>query len=136
MWLLCPVRRPAVMTGRSWRSIWSFVARPLVVPSSSSGFLGPMLVPSSPCSPATGKPLRSSSDSRGYGSQFSSHRWSLLYWRHLSVVRPASPGDCYLFGLWAGDCSLPLWRWIHARIWFVACLPLLREWRTAMSQYP
>ena len=62
--------------------------------------------------------------------------WSLLHWRHLSVVRPASAGDCYLSGLWAGDCSLPLRRRIHARVWFIACLPHLREWRTATSQYP
>ena len=34
-------------------------------------------------------------------------------------------------GLWASDCSLPLRRWILARVWFVTCLPLLREWRTA-----
>ena len=31
--LLCPVRRPAVAMGRAFRSIWSFVARPQVVPS-------------------------------------------------------------------------------------------------------
>ena len=55
--------------------------------------------------------------------RFSSHYWSLLYWRHLSVVLPTSVGDCYLSGLWAGYCSLPLRRRIHARVWFVACLP-------------
>ena len=42
--------------------------------------------------------------------------WSLLHWRHLSVVRPASAGDC-LSGLWASDCSLPLRQRIHARVW-------------------
>ena len=57
----------------------------------------------------------------------SSHFWSLLHWRHLSVVRPTSAGDCYLSGLWASDCGLPLRRRIHALVWFVACLPLLRE---------
>ena len=31
--LPCPVRRPAVATGRAYRSIKSFVTRPLVVPS-------------------------------------------------------------------------------------------------------
>ena len=66
----------------------------------------------------------------------SSHCWSLLHWRHLSVVRPASTGDRYLSGLRAGDCGLPLRRRIHAWVWLVACLPLLREWQTAPSQYP
>ena len=43
----------------------------------------------------------------------------------------------YLSGLRAGDCGLPLRRRsIHTRVWLVACLPLLREWRTAPSQYP
>ena len=66
----------------------------------------------------------------------SSHCWSLLHWRHLSVVWLTSAGDRYLSGLRAGDCGLPLqWR-IHARVWLVACLPLLREWRTATSQFP
>ena len=66
----------------------------------------------------------------------SCHCWSLLHWRHLSVVRPASAGDRYLSGLRAGDCGLPLRRRIHAWVWLVACLSLLREWRTATSQYP
>ena len=66
----------------------------------------------------------------------SSHCWSLLHWRHLSVVRPTSAGDRYLSGPRAGDCGLILRRRIHARVWFIACLPLLREWRTATSQYP
>ena len=66
----------------------------------------------------------------------SSHCWSLLHWRHLSVIRPASAGDHYLSGLQAGDGSLPLRGRIHARVWLVACLPLLREWWTAPSQYP
>ena len=64
----------------------------------------------------------------------SSHCWSLLHWRHLSVVWPASAGVRYLSGLRAG--GLPLRRRIHARVWLVACLPLLREWWTALSQYP
>ena len=66
----------------------------------------------------------------------SSHCWSLLHWRRLSLVRPASAGDRYLSGLLAGDCGFPLRRRIHTRVWLVACLPLLREWRTATSQYP
>ena len=66
----------------------------------------------------------------------SSHYWSLLHWRHLSVFRSASAGDRYLSGLRAGDCGLPLRRRVHARVWMVACLPLLREWRTAPSRVP
>ena len=52
----------------------------------------------------------------------SAHFWSLLHWRHLSVVLPASAVDCCLSSLRAGVCSL-LWQW---RILMVACLPLLR----------
>ena len=66
----------------------------------------------------------------------SSHGWSLLHWRHLSVFRPASASDRYLSGLRAGDCGLPLrWR-VHARVLMVTCLPLLRVWRTAPSHIP
>ena len=66
----------------------------------------------------------------------SSNCWLLLHWRHLSVVRPTSAGDCYLSDFRAGDCCLPLrWR-IHTRVSLAACLPLLREWQTATSQYP
>ena len=61
----------------------------------------------------------------------SSHCWPLLHWRHLSVFRPASAGDRYLSSIRAGDCGLPLWRRVHARVLMVACLPLLRVWRTA-----
>ena len=43
------------------------------------------------------------------------------------MVGPASAGDRYLSGLQAGDCGLPLRRRIHARVWLVACLPLLLE---------
>ena len=52
------------------------------------------------------------------------------------MFRPASVGDRYLSGLRAGDCGLPLRRRVHARVWLVACLPLLREWRTATSHVP
>ena len=65
-----------------------------------------------------------------------SHCWSLLHWRHLSVCRPASAGDRYLSSLRAGDCGLPLWRRVHARVLMVACLPLLWVWRTAPSLIP
>ena len=37
-------------------------------------------------------------------------------------------------GLRAGDCGLPLWRRVHARVWMVACLSLRQEWRTATSR--
>ena len=66
----------------------------------------------------------------------SSHCWSILHWRHLRVVRPASAGDRNLSGLWASECGLPLRRRIHTQVWFVTCLPLLREWRTATSHNP
>ena len=65
-----------------------------------------------------------------------SHCWSLLHWRHLSVFRPASAVDCYLSSLRAGDCGLPLRRRVPARVLMVACLPLLRVWRTAQSRVP
>ena len=83
------------------------------------------------------KTSRSSSDLSMLLMGFSSsHCWSLLHWRHLSMVRPASGGDRYLSGLRAGDCSLPLlWR-IHTWVWLVACLPLLQEWRTVTSLVP
>ena len=66
----------------------------------------------------------------------SSHCWSLLHWRHLSVFRPASAGDRYLSSLRAGDCGLPLRRRVHVRVLMVACLPLLRVWQTAPSHIP
>ena len=65
-----------------------------------------------------------------------SHCWALIHWRHLSVFRPASSGDRYLSSLRAGDGGLPLRRRVHARVLMVACLPLLREWRTAPSHIP
>ena len=100
------------------------------MPSSSSGALGRSTLRQL-------KTSRSSSDLSRLWLRFSpSHCWSLLHWRHLSVVRPASAGDRYLSSLRAGDCGLPLRRRIHARVWLVTCLPLLREWRTATSQYP
>ena len=54
----------------------------------------------------------------------SAHFWSLLHWRRLSVVLPASAVDCCLSSLRAGVCSL-LWQWrISALVLMVACLPL------------
>ena len=66
----------------------------------------------------------------------SAHFWSLLHWRRLSVVLPASAVDCCLSSLRAGVCSL-LWQWrISARVLMVACLPLLRVGGTAPSPVP
>ena len=65
-----PVRQPAAAMGRSWRSIWSFVARPLVVPRSSSGVLGPSVGLQFPLLSGGWKTSLSSSDFRGYGSGF------------------------------------------------------------------
>ena len=98
---------------------------------------GPRLVPCSLCVLAT--EILSSflgifrGSSRGISS---SHCWSLPNWRHLSVFRPASAGDRSLSGLRAGDCGLPLRRMGHVRVWVVACLPLLREWRAAATLVP
>ena len=57
----------------------------------------------------------------------SAHFWSLLRWRRLGVVLPASAVDCCcLSSLRAGVCSL-LWQWrISARVLMAACLPLFR----------
>ena len=66
----------------------------------------------------------------------SAHFWSLLHWRRLRVVLPASAVDCCLSSLRAGVCSL-LWQWrISARVLMVACLPLLRVGGTAPSPVP
>ena len=98
---------------------------------------GPLLVPSSIYSPAT-EILSFFLDSFEVVVEWfsSSHCWSLLHWRHLSVFRPASAGDRYLSSLRAGDCGLPLRRRVHARVLMASCLPLLRVWRTASSHIP
>ena len=60
---------------------------------------------------SAGKFYQSSSVFRGSGPGFSSaHFWSLLHWRRLSVVLPASTVDCCLSSLRAGVCSL-MWQW-------------------------
>ena len=108
-----------------------------VVPCSSSCVLGPLLVPGSLYSPATEIHSFFLESVEVVVEWFSfSHCWSLLHWRHLSVCRPASAGDRYLSGLRAGGCSLQLWRRVHEQVWMVACVPLLREWRTATSHVP
>ena len=98
---------------------------------------GPLLVPGSFDSPET-EILPFFLDSFEVVVEWfsSSHCWLLLHWRHLSVFRPASASDRYLSGLRAGDCGLPLRRRVHARVLMVACLPLLRVWRTAPSPIP
>ena len=131
--LPCSARRPAVAMGRACRAIKSFVAPKFRVLVS----WGPLLVPGSLYSPAT-EILSFFLESFEVVVEWfsSSHCWSLLHWRHLSVFRPASAGDRYLSGLRAGNCGLPLrWR-VHARIWMIACLPLLWEWQTATSPVP
>ena len=133
--LPCPVCRPAVAIGRACRSITSFVARPLVVPWFE--FWRPLLVPGSFDSPAT-EILSFFLDSFEVVVEWfsSSHCWSLLHWRHLSMFRPTSAGDRYLSSLRAGDCGLPLRRRVHARVLMAACLPLLWVWQTAPSHIP
>ena len=133
--LLCPVRRLAVAMGRACRLIMSFVARPLVVLWFE--FWGPLLVPGSFDSPAT-EFLSFFLDSFEVVVEWfsSSHCWSLLHWRHLSVFRLASAGDLYLSSLRAGVCGLPLRRRVHARVLMAACLPLLRVRRMAQSHIP
>ena len=66
----------------------------------------------------------------------SSHCWSLLHWRHLSMFRLASAVDCCLSSLRGGDCGLLRRRRVPARVLMVACLPLLRVWRTVPSHVP
>ena len=98
---------------------------------------GPLLVPGSFDSPVT-EILSFLLDSFEVVVEWfsSSYCWSLLHWKHLSVLRPASAGDRYLCGLQAGDCGLPLRRRVHARVLMVTCLPLLRVWQTAPSHIP
>ena len=135
--LQCLVHRLAVALGR-------FLTLDLVVRcSSTSGAEIEFWRPGTLCWSPVHSTLRRSENlsvflgfSRLWIRFSSSHCWSLLHWRHLSVVRPAFVGDCYLSGRWASDCGLPLRRRFRARVWFAACLPLLREWRTATSQYP
>ena len=74
-------------------------------------YWGPLLVLGSFVSPATEILLFFLDSFEVVVEWFSSsHYWSLLHWRRLSVFRPASAGDRYLFGLRAGDCGLLL-RW-------------------------
>ena len=135
--LPCPVRWPAVAMGR-------FLTLDLVVRcSSTSGAEIEFWRPGTLCwSPvhSTLRQLENLSIFLGFSRLWirfsSSHCWSLLHWRHLSVFRPASAVDCYLCSLRAGDCGLPRRRGVPAWVLMVACLPLLRVWRTAPSHVP
>ena len=66
----------------------------------------------------------------------SSHCWSLLHWRHLSVFRLASAVDCCLSSPRAGVYGLLQRQRVPAWVLMVACLPLLRVWRTVPSHIP
>ena len=133
--LLWPVCRPSVAIERACRVIWSFVARPQWCHVRVLASWGPLWVLSSLYSPATEiLPFFLESFEVVVEWFSSSHCWSLLHWRHLSVCRPALAGDCYLSGLQASGCGLLLR--VHARVWMVAGLPLLREWWTATSHVP
>ena len=120
---------------------WACLALDQVVRcSSTSGaefeFWGPLLVPSLLYSPATGKPLCLPRFFEVLASVFFLPLLVALSLEAPQCGPAASVGGRYLSSLQAGDGGLPLRRRIHARAWWVACLPLLREWRTAPSQYP
>ena len=67
---------------------------------------------------------------------YSSHCWSLLHWRHLSMFWLAFAVDCCLSSPQAGVCGLLQRRRVPARVLMVACLPLLWVWRSAPSHIP
>ena len=122
--------------GVSRRSIWSFVARPLVVPRSSSGVLGPSVGLQFTLLSGVWKTSRSFSVFRGYGSGF----------------LPPTASRSFIGGTsaWSG----PLLRVTAVSLAFglatavfrcgggfthgygLSPVFLLREWRTATSQYP
>ena len=52
------------------------------------------------------------------------------------MVLPASAVDCCLSSPRAGVYSLLQRRWLSARVLMVACLSLLRVWRSAPSLIP
>ena len=132
-----PVRRSAVALGR-------FLMLALVVRcSSTSGAVIEFWRPGTLCwspVPSTLRQLENLTIFLGLSRLWirfsSSHCWSLLYWRHLSVFRLASAVDCCLSSLRAGDCGLLRRRRVPARVLMVACLPLLRVWRTVPSHVP
>ena len=133
--LPCPVR-PAGGCDRACLPLdVVVVARPHMVPGFE--FWRPLLVPCSLCSPASKILLFFLGIFRGGSSGISSsHCWSLLNWRHLSVFRPLLWVAALLSGLRAGVYGLPLLRIGHARVWVVGCPPLLRERRAAAALVP
>ena len=95
----------------------------------------PLWVSSSLYSLAFGKPL-DLPRSRLWIRFSSSHFWSLIHWRYLSGVLPASVVDCCLSSLRAGVCSHLWQRRVPAWVLLVAWLPLPRVWRSAPSYIP
>ena len=95
--LPCPVRWLAVAMG-------CFLTLDLVVRcSSTSGAEIEFWRPGTLCGSPVHSTLRQLKNlsvflefSRLWVRFSSSHCWSLLHWRHLSGLRPASAGDCYL----------------------------------------
>ena len=96
--LPCPVR-PAGSRNRACLPLdVVVVACPQVVPDFE--FWGPLLVPCSLCSPASEILLFFLGIFRdGSSGISSSHCWSLLNWRHLSVFPPTSAGGRYTLWL-------------------------------------
>ena len=102
-----PVRRPAVALGR-------FLTLNLVVRcSSTSGAVIEFWCPGTRCwspVPSTLRQLENLSIFLGFSRLWirfsSSHYWSLLHWRHLSVFQLASAVDRCLSSLRAEDCCL------------------------------
>ena len=111
-----PVRRPAVALGR-------FLSLDLVVRcSSTSGAVIKFWCPGTRCwspVPSTLRQLENLSIFLGFSRLWirfsSSHCWSLLHWRHLSVFRLASAVDCCLsafelgIGVFCGGGGFPRW---------------------------
>ena len=128
-----PVLRPAVALGCSWRSIWLFVARPLVVPGSSSGVLGPSVGLQFPVLPGVWETYRSSS----FEVMDPVFLLPLLVAPSLEAPQRGPARFCgwllSLSSLRAGVCS-HLWeRRVPVRVLLVAWLPLPRVWRSAPS---
>ena len=100
-------------------------------------FWGPLLVLCSLCSPASEFLSFFLGIFRGSSSGISSyHCWALLIGGTSACSVPLLRVAAMLSGLRAGDCGLPLLRIGHARVWVVACPPLLQERRAAAPLVP
>ena len=136
--LPCPVCQPAVAMGRACRSIRSFVAHLLVVPSLEFWRPGAL------CWSPVRFTLRQLKYSR---SSLTCSRWLL------SGFLPPTAGCSFIGCISACSGSLlrvtaislafglatAVFRYgggFHARVWMVACLPFLQVWRTALSHVP